>query len=150
MNSLFNRLDYDTIRTRIKGLTVTNKRNWGKMDIAQMLAHCSIGFEQATGKIPFKDKSNFIMRVIVKRFVIKAIQKGDLGKNQKTFPDFEVTDKRDFDIEKARLLKSLDDFYKLSYQSNIGRHPYFGNFTKDNWGILQFVHTDHHLKQFSA
>ncbi|MFT4061852.1 MAG: DUF1569 domain-containing protein [Edaphocola sp.] len=150
MKSLFNESEYKEIRKRIESLTANNQRQWGKMNIAQMLAHCSIGFEKAIGRVPFEDKSNFIMRTLVKKIVLNAVKKGDLGKNQKTFPDYEIKDDKNFDTEKARLLTNLDAFYKFGDKNEIGRHPYFGKFSKDDWGALQYVHTNHHLTQFSA
>ena len=73
------------------------------------------GFEKATGKLPFEDKSNFLMRTLVKKIVLNAVKKGDLGKNQKTFPDYEITDERDFNKEKKRLLENLDAFYQFGW-----------------------------------
>lgn len=150
MKSLFNEVEYSEIRKRVENLKPDNARQWGKMTIAQMLAHCSIGFEKAIGKLPFEDKSNFIMRTLVKKIVLNAVKKGDLGKNQKTFPDYEIKNDKDFETEKARLLENLDTFYKFGDKDEIGRHPYFGKFSKDYWGALQYVHTNHHLTQFSA
>lgn len=150
MKSLFNEEEYQEIRQRVERLQADNTRQWGKMTIAQMLAHCSIGFEKAIGKLPFEDKSNFIMRTLVKRIVLHAVKKGDLGKNQQTFPEFAITEDKDFDTEKKRLLENIDAFYQHGEKNEIGRHPYFGNFSKDNWGALQYLHTHHHLTQFSA
>lgn len=150
MKSLFSESNYREIRKRVETLQVNNMRQWGKMNIAQMMAHCSIGFEKATGNQPFEDKSNFIMRTLVKRIVLKAIRKGNLGKNQKTFPDYAVTEEKDFAAEKQRLLSNLDAFYQYGSKNEMGRHPYFGKFSKENWGALQYVHTNHHLTQFSA
>jgi hypothetical protein len=150
MKSLFNKSEYTEIRTRVENLQPDNQRKWGTMGIAQMMAHCSIGFEQAVGKVPFKDKSNFIMRTLVKKIVLGAVKKGDLGKNQKTFPDYVITDTRDFETEKKRLLENLEVFYNYGNRAETGRHPYFGKFSKEDWGALQYVHTNHHLTQFSA
>lgn len=150
MKSLFNEVEYKEIRNRIENLKPDNAKQWGKMTIAQMMAHCSAGIELALGKTPFVDKSNFIMRTLVKKIVINAVKKGDLGKNQKTFPEFVVNEDKEFDKEKSRLLENLDSFYKFGQQNEIGRHPYFGKFSKENWGALQYVHSDHHLTQFSA
>lgn len=150
MKSLFKEAEYKEIRKRVENLQADNTRQWGKMTIAQMMAHCSIGFEKAIGKLPFEDKSNFIMRTLVKKIVLNAVKKGDLGKNQKTFPEFAITEDKDFDTEKKRLLENIDAFYKYGEKNEIGRHPYFGNFSKDNWGALQYVHTNHHLTQFSV
>jgi len=150
MKSLFNEIDYKEIRKRIEDLTADNQRQWGKMNIAQMLAHCSIGFEIAIGKLIFKDKSNFILRTLIKRIVLNLVKKGDLGKNQKTFSIYKIKDDKEFETEKARLLKNIDLFYTLADKNEIGKHPYFGKLSKDDWGALQYVHTNHHLTQFST
>jgi uncharacterized protein DUF1569 len=150
MKSLFNQTEYQEIRQRVASLQDHNVRKWGKMTVAQMMAHCSIGFEKATGELPFEDKSNFLMRTLVKKIVLNAVKKGDLGKNQKTFPDYEITDERDFNKEKKRLLENLHAFFQFGFQNEPGKHPYFGKFSKENWGALQYSHTDHHLKQFGA
>ena len=150
MKSLFNEIDYKEIRDRIERLTTTNQQQWGKMNVAQMLAHCSIGFEIVIGKLPFEDRSNFIMRTLVKKIVLSLIKKGFFGKNQRTFSIYKITGDKDFDTEKARLLENIDSFYKLADRHEIGRHPYFGDLSKDDWGALQYVHTNHHLMQFSA
>jgi hypothetical protein len=34
--------------------------------------------------------------------------------------------------------------------SDLGPHPGFGPWTNEQWGTLQYLHLDHHLKQFSA
>jgi hypothetical protein len=150
MKSLFNEAEYKEIRKRVENLQANNQRQWGKMSITQMMAHCSIGFEKAIGTLPFEDKSNFIMRTLVKRIVLNAVKKGDLGKNQKTFPDYAIAEDKDFDTEKKRLLKNIDLFYTHRAKKEIGRHPYFGKFSKEDWGALQYLHTHHHLTQFSA
>jgi len=150
MKSLFTESDYKEIRKRIESLTVTNQRQWGKMNSAQMLAHCSIGFEIVIGKLPFEDRSNFILRTLIKNIVLHLIRKGYFAKNQRTFSIYRINDDKEFQAEKARLLESIDAFYKLGDKNEIGRHPYFGWLSKDDWGAMQYVHTNHHLTQFSA
>jgi hypothetical protein len=150
VKSLFNEIDYREIRERIESLTPGNQQQWGKMNVAQMLAHCSIGFEIVIGKLPFEDKSNFILRTVVKMIVLYLVKKGDMGKNQRTFSIYRITGDREFETEKARLLENIDSFYKLARKIEIGRHPYFGELSKDDWGAMQYVHTHHHLTQFSA
>jgi hypothetical protein len=150
MKSVFNKTNYKEIRKRIESLMPNAQKQWGTMNVAQMMAHCSAGLDNALGKTPFVDKSNFIMRTLVKKIVLNAVKKGDLGKNQKTFPIFLITGERDFDSEKLRLLQNLDEYFAKGNEVEIGRHPYFGKFSKDNWGQLQYVHFNHHLTQFSA
>jgi hypothetical protein len=150
MRSLFNEIDYKEIRERIENLAANNQRQWGKMDIAQMLAHCSIGFEIALGKLSLEDKGNFITRALVKKVILAVVKRGDLGKNQITFSIYRIKDDREFEAEKARLLENIDFFYKLGGKNEICRHPYMGTLSKGDWGAMQYVHTNHHLTQFST
>ena len=149
--SLFEESDYNAIRSRIENLTPENTRQWGKMDIAQMLAHASVPLEQATGKAPFKDESSFFLRTVVKWVVRGMIKKGAMGRNSPTAPSFVVTDARVFDAEKQRLLASLKEFHDKGLKGELAsRHPGFGEYTTEEWGTLQHLHLDHHLTQFSA
>jgi len=150
MKSLFSESDYKEIRKRIEDMSPNNQRLWGKMNVAQMLAHCSIGFEIVIGKLPFEDKSNLIMRTLVKKIVLNLVKKGVFWKNQRTFSVYKITGDKEFETEKERLLKNVDAFYKLIEKNEICPHPYFGELSKDEWGALQYVHTNHHLTQFSA
>ena len=89
------------------------------------MAYCSIRLDMAQGKTHFVDKGNFIMRTLVKKIALNAVKKGDLGNNQKTFPIFLVTDEKNFEIEKLRLLQNLNDFLTKGNEVEIGQLPYF-------------------------
>lgn len=49
MNTLFDTDCRDQVLSRIASLRPDSARAWGKMDAAQMLAHCALGLEAATG-----------------------------------------------------------------------------------------------------
>lgn len=66
------------------------------LPVVASMAHYSIGFEKAIGMLSFEDKSNFIMRTLVKRIVLKPVNKGDWSKNQQTFSYFAITENKDF------------------------------------------------------
>jgi Protein of unknown function (DUF1569) len=150
MNSIFNQPEFKEIRSRIENLKPDAQKQWGKMSVAQMMAHCSAGIENILGKTPFVDESNFILRILVKPIVLRAVAKGNLGKNQKTYSPLVITDDRDFETEKKRLLLNLNELYAAGNESELGKHPLFGTFSNDNWGALQYAHFNHHLTQFSG
>jgi len=50
MKSLFEKNTLQEIIQRLDKLTPNAERQWGKMDAAQMMAHCSAALEVATGK----------------------------------------------------------------------------------------------------
>lgn len=139
---------FNDIYKRVESLSSINMRQWGKMDIAQMLAHCNILIEQALGKVPSNDKSNFLTKTLIKWVVL---QKKPFGRNLPTIPTFVVTDEREFDTEKQRLLNNLKEFYGKGQKiGEFAQHPGFGKLSKEDWGYLIWKHLDHHLQQFSA
>jgi hypothetical protein len=150
MKNILNEAEYKTIRNRIENLKPDAQRQWGKMDVAQMLAHCNVPIEQATGKVPFKDESNFISRTLIRWMVLGNIKKGGFGKNLPTVKSFVIVDSKEFEKEKKRLLENLDELYIKGNQDKLNNHPGFGKFSKDEWGGLMAIHLDHHLIQFSA
>ena len=139
---------YNDIHKRIENLQATNVRQWGKMDIAQMVAHCNVSLEQAIGKVPPQDKSNFLSKTLIKWVVLN---KKPFGKNLPTVPSALITDERSFEIEKKRLIQNIEIFYaKLQKIGELESHPAFGKLSKEDWGLFMWKHLDHHLNQFSA
>jgi len=44
----------------------------------------------------------------------------------------------------------VDEFAKLDSRETWYPHPSFGEFTKEQWGQLEYKHLDHHLRQFGV
>jgi hypothetical protein len=147
MKSLFDPPDRQSIRDRFDTLQPASARQWGKMDPAQMLTHCSLTLEMATGDPPMKQKLiGKILSPLVRSLVTTD---KPFSKNGPTDPKFVVSDARDFAKEKERLTKILDRFCDLG-PAAAGRqtHAFFGKLTGDEWGWLMYKHLDHHLRQF--
>ncbi|MFZ1424296.1 MAG: hypothetical protein WAS55_10785 [Saprospiraceae bacterium] len=49
MDNLFDVNNYQSILNRIDQILPDRNPNWGKMNAAQMMAHCTRTFEMATG-----------------------------------------------------------------------------------------------------
>ena len=54
--------------------------------------------------------------------------------------------KDDIDTLKEHII----EFSNLDDNLEFGRHPYFGELTKEKWTSLTIHHLDHHLKQFNV
>ncbi len=149
MKNLFNAADSLEIRQRIDALRPDAQRQWGKMNVAQMLTHLSIAMENAAGVTPRKQMLlGRILGPIAKPF---ALGEKPFGKNGPTDPSFVVADARDFEAERSRLTGVIDKFIAGgSEQAAKQVHPFFGRLTGEQWGILTYKHIDHHLRQFGA
>jgi len=149
MHSLFDPADREALSRRIAALEPTAMRQWGKMDPAQMLLHCAIGLEAATGIRPMKQV--FLGKLITPFIRGLVLGKRPFGKNSPTDPSFVVSDARDFEVERARLATLIDRFIQRGPQSAAKEtHAFFGRLSGDEWGRLMYKHLDHHLRQFGV
>lgn len=50
MKTLYKKDVVDEIINRVNKLSPSTQHQWGKMNVDQMLAHCSVGMQTATGE----------------------------------------------------------------------------------------------------
>jgi uncharacterized protein DUF1569 len=147
--TLFDKQAYDEIGSRLEKLKAESPRQWGKMDVSQMLAHCieAIKMPLDHTKQPRKLISYLIGGIIKKNVVSPEPYKQGLP----TAKDFIITDKREFEKEKQSLLGLLKRFHEAGEKGMTPHaHPFFGPMTPHEWGCSQYKHIDHHLRQFNA
>lgn len=149
MKSLFQESAYKEIIDRLNKLSPSAKRQWGKMTVSQMLAHCCAPMEVAMGR-----KSP--PRMLIGRILGPLLKGAYVGeqpfkKDGPTHESFLVIDERNFDQEKATLEKLLKEFHEGGpAKSTTAPHAFFGKLTPEQWGIVMYKHMDHHLRQFGA
>ncbi len=150
MKNLFEAAASDEVKQRIAQLRPDSERQWGKMNSAQVLAHCSAAFEMAMGKV-------FPRRILIGRLVGRLAKKSmivnetPMRRNSTTEKSCLITDERDFVVERQRLLGSIDRF-AAGGPEMCTKHPhfFFGPLTPVEWSALMYQHLDHHLRQFQA
>lgn len=149
MKSLFDADAYNELLNRLNMLQPGSARQWGKMDVAQMLAHCKVAFG-----VPLSEKK--LPRLLLGRLVgwmIKSKLYDDepWKKNLPTSPNFIIKEPKDFDVEKQQLAALLRQFHTAG-PDGISKypHPFFGKFTPSQWGMSMYKHLDHHLQQFGV
>ncbi len=149
MKTLFNALDREALAHRVAALEPSAQRQWGTMDPAQMLLHCALGLEVATGDRPMK-------QVLLGKLLTPFLRRIVLGKlpfrrHLPTSPAFVVAAARDFEAERIRLATLLDRFVRRGSEAAATQvHPFFGRLRGDEWGRLAYKHLDHHLRQFGV
>jgi Protein of unknown function (DUF1569) len=150
MKNLFEESRVREVQERLAQLTSGSQRQWGTMNAAQALAHCSAGLEWAVGdKVPPR---MFVGRML--GFIVKplALRNDDpMRKNSPTAKDLVVPDQRDFEVERVRL-SGLINRFAAAGPKGCTKHPhsFFGRLTPDEWAILSYKHLDHHLRQFGV
>ncbi len=136
---------------RINTLTPESERQWGKMNVGQMLVHCN-GVYGSILSDEDQPKPNFITKFMIKMFA-KEIVTGDkpYKQNNPTSPQFIIKDERDFEKEKALLIANIHEVQALGedHFDNKESHS-FGKLSVNQWNNMFYKHLDHHLSQFGA
>lgn len=149
MKNIFNSIHSVEVLKRIDQLTPNAHPQWGKMNVAQMLAHCSAFQDIAMGN-SFPPRG--WLGIIVGRFAKPIMYNNKtLPRNMSTIPTILIADVRDFEREKEQLKQKI-----ILFQNNgpekctTHPHPFFGKLTSEQWGIGVYKHLDHHLTQFGV
>lgn len=138
------------IINKINLLTPVTQPKWGKMSVAQMLAHCNVSYEMVYSDI--HPKPNALLKLILKALVKKkVVGEAPYEQNSKTAPQFIIKETKDFEKEKLRLIdyivktQQLGESYFEGKESNS-----FGTLNKTEWNNMLYKHLQHHLTQFGV
>ena len=149
MKNLFQREAVDEVVSRIDHLQPTSARQWGKMDVAQMMAHCSAALDMASGRL--NRPRVFIGRLIGPLFKSIYTNEKPFSRNNPTDPKLVISDQRDFLREQEQLKQKVREFHAAGDAGCTKHpHPFFGPFTPQQWSRGMYKHLDHHLRQFGA
>lgn len=150
MKDIFNQATTSELIERINKLTESSKPIWGKMNVEKMVAHCNVTYEMAFEN-KYK-KPNIFMKLLLKFFVKKfVVNEIPYKKNIKTAPEFIITDTRNFEIEKNKLIGYLKKCQELGANYFEGKDSHsFGKLSASEWNNLFYKHLDHHLTQFGV
>ena len=149
MQNLFQPESATGIVMRIARLKPTAQALWGKMNVAQMLAHCKAPLEVALGDRILKH--SFIGWLFGKMAKRKMLKESPLQHHLPTDGSFVIKNERNFSDEQEQLFALIRRFAETDPAAIAARiHPFFGKMTIDEWGVLEWKHLDHHLRQFGV
>jgi hypothetical protein len=148
MHNLFEQTTAAEIISRIEKLQPTSQAQWGKMNVAQMLAHCCGPLE-----VYFDEKKakRDLMGWLFGKFAFKQLI-GDKPwkRNLPTAKEFKIKDSRNFEQEKSKLVSNLNRFSTEGYTITSFTHPFFGKLSSQEYALFNYRHLDHHLQQFGV
>lgn len=150
MKNIFETTTTHEVIQRINNIKPTSQPLWGKMNAAQMMAHCCVAYEMVYEN---KHKApNIFMKFILKTFIKDSVVgPKPYKKNSQTAPVFLIKDERDFDTEKNRLISYIKKTQELSEGFFDNKESLsFGKLSKDEWNVMFYKHLDHHLGQFGV
>ena len=146
LKSLFDPTVKEEIITRINSLKPATQRKWGKMDVAQMLAHCKAPMGVPLGKHNLK--GNFVFRLFAPLIKKQLYNDKPFRKNLPTDKTFKIAEQREFETEKRELIALINCFSEETIVRDV--HPLFGKLTLQQWSNSNWKHLDHHLQQFGV
>ena len=135
----------DDILQRLEKLTPDSSPEWGKMDVAQMLAHCAEAQDVYNGK-PLR--TPFLFRILGPLMRPMLLAEKPFARNAPTLDQFRMVDPEDFHEQYDRLVNSLKTMHALGKRSM--KHPMLGKLGPEEIGWITYKHMDHHLRQFGV
>ena len=147
MKSVLDASTRDELIHRIGTITENSVAQWGKMNVYQMLKHCSMWDEMV-------HKNNMGKRVFIGRLIggmaLKSVLKDErpLDKNSPTLRELMISENGDIAAQKAKWISLIKQYEHYSQDCFV--HPFFGKMTKEQIGRFAYKHTDHHLRQFNS
>jgi hypothetical protein len=150
MNIITDRAAYIKIRKRIENIDGKSTRQWGKMDVNQMLSHCIDALRMIIGELPTEIKAPKLIQFLLRTFVLRGKQ---FPKNSPTAPELnreKIEGFKSANTEEAKqTLLAYIDMLKNASEEQFGTHPAFGKMNKIEYGTLVYKHLDHHLTQIT-
>lgn len=151
MENIFDLNTSNGVIKRINQLSASTQPGWGKMNVAQMLAHCCVTYDYVYNEGKYV-KPKGLKKMLLKLFVKPMVVGGKpYPKNGRTAPDFLITDERQFETEKARLIDFISRTQALGGEHFNQKDSHsFGPLTTDEWNNMFYKHVNHHLNQFGV
>ena len=66
-------------------------------------------------------------------------------------PEIKVVDEKEFHKAKADFIAAINKLHTGGEKGvKVEKHPFFGKITTTDWGLVNYKHADHHLRQFGV
>lgn len=149
MKTIFDRTAREELMERISSLTQKNTPQWGKMNLYQMIKHCTVWNDWILGNGQHTYKQEFLGKIFGK-ITLKGLMKNDkpMGKNSPA-GSFTIKEANgDIEQQKKIWLQQIAAYGSFSNPEFI--HDFFGKMKAEEIGVFVYKHMDHHLRQFNA
>ncbi|WP_448699386.1 DUF1569 domain-containing protein [Mucilaginibacter sp. AW1-3] len=147
--TLFDTKAVEELINRVNKLQADSQARWGSMTVTEMLLHCTLADtfileDESEYQSPtLKNRLfKFIGIHVIPRF--PRNRKGPARLNAKG-----KVDQQQFDVQKVAFINTLQRF-PVHQKSITSIHPGMGYLQPKEWGIVAWMHMDHHLRQFGV
>jgi hypothetical protein len=115
-------------RRRVESMMPDSQRQWGTMEVDQMLHHLNLACGGSQGFYDLPDESYLTARTLFKWILVDWYPEQPVGLR----------------------LPILEADWNARTADAWMPHPMFGKMTPTEWGKLLQIHVDYHLRQFAA
>ena len=148
MKSLWQEKTRRELLARARSLTPAHQPLWGKFTVDRMLAHMVDAFGMAMGEIEVRPRK--VPLIGTWPFNILFIRLVGMPRNAPSAREILERPPVSIDAELRELEAAMDRFAAQHDRTDWPAHPAFGKLSRRSWGLLGYVHTDHHLRQFGV
>ena len=146
MDTILDHTTRERLIERIQTLTENSKAQWGKMNVYQMLKHCTKWEEMLLERKQYRQ--SLIGRLFGKMALRDMLKDEPMRPNLPTVPSFKVRDNGDVEAAKSEWIDLIRQHDKQKNRGFV--HPFFGKLTAEEAGQMSYKHIDHHLRQFNS
>ena len=133
-------------QARLRALSGTAQRRWGKMSVDQMLWHVNSALCVAMGELAIPPQNPPLPRRVMLFLALNM----PWPKGAPTLPPFVARQPYEFAAEHARCCELLERFADKNMNAPWPTNPVFGKVSGQQISRLQAKHLDHHLRQFGV
>jgi hypothetical protein len=148
MKTFWNDAAREEICRRVDRLSADAMPQWGMFNAASMLAHLNDAMRMAIGELRVEPKVTPLRRPGIKQLVIYI---APWPHGAPTVPELLARcEHASFVDEQAAFREIARRLASKATSDTWPEHPAFGALTHRAWGVLEYRHSDHHLRQFGA
>lgn len=142
--SLYDPAVREATLVRLDRLRPEAPARWGRMNAPQMVAHLTEAFRMPNGELHIRRRP-MPLRRLVKWLILYVLP---MPKGAPTSRELLARVPESWADDLARLRAAIAAVRRPGPGAPVGDHPIFGTMSVEDWGVLLWKHTDHHLRQF--
>src|SRR5215467_4011085 len=127
--AFFTEAKHEEFRNRVLRITSENPRQWGTMNVSQMLHHLNLACGGLLGFYTLPDESCLVSRALFRWILVDWFPEQPVGLRLPKGLRIPHDTQFEFDFEKQQLLKIADAAWHARSATDWQSHPMFGKLT---------------------
>lgn len=144
--TLYDAARRDELVRRLATLSHDRAPQWGKFTAPRMVSHLLEAFRLSRGELVLPRRP-VPLRWLIRRLLIHTLP---FPKGAPTAPEMSSRKPNSWDADVAALQADIAAVREPAAGAVLAVHPFFGDMSAHDWGVLLYKHTDHHLRQFGV